>query len=146
MLYKENKKALRIHVIYILPSDCVCNHGAANFACKKSYIIIITEIFLLHSQAGNSRRLIGVLTKAEQKKPPKGKWLLKNVMMNYSWYTVDVIAKFFSLYKYQNTTLQYILQNTAYVNDIIHEKWICIYMRIDVFTTIYKYLCVYERK
>ena len=41
--------------------------------------------------------------------------------MNYSWYTVDVIAKFFSLYKYQNTTLQYILQNTAYVNDIIHE-------------------------
>ena len=73
MKYKENKKALRIQVIYILPSDCVCNHGAANFACKKWYIIIITEIFLLHNQAGNSRRLIGALTKAEQKKPPKAK-------------------------------------------------------------------------
>ena len=41
--------------------------------CLLNISIDETEIFLLHNQAGNSRRLIGVLTKAEQKKPPKAK-------------------------------------------------------------------------
>ena len=64
---------------------------------------------------------------------------LKNEMMNYSWYTVNVLPRKCYIYNYQTTTVKY----------IIHEMFIlelAAYMRIDVFTTTSMYICVYERK